>query len=246
MNELEKERISMVLHELRAPLAAIRATVAFIRSRIGQLPEEQLKRKLDDIGLDAESVLMQLSKLACVCGVETLVPTQYSRVLVFRDIIIKTLNQFAHRLGRGETDAPRIQYDPADIQRIGILYLDPRNLNEVVFNVLTNAVKYAEDGVEPAVKVAADETTSSYIIKFQDWGIGVSHGSEERIFEEGYRAPEAIGKYPMGSGMGLTIARALMRQMGGDLQLTHGSKPTEFQVVLPKALREPPRPGALN
>lgn len=73
---------------------------------------------------------------------------------------------------------------------------------------------------------------SSLIIKFKDWGIGVSKGLEEKIFEDGFRAPEAIDKYATGSGLGLTIARKIIRELGGDLKLVNDYKPTEFHVVL--------------
>ena len=70
MNELEKERVSMVLHELRAPLLAIRSNIAFLQSRIGTLDDQRFRHKLSDMSLDAELVLAQLSKLARVCGCE--------------------------------------------------------------------------------------------------------------------------------------------------------------------------------
>ena len=153
------------------------------------------------------------------------------------------LQQFEGRLrhsGTIEQPEQHIQSDPTDIGRVGFLHVAPLNLREAVFHLLTNALKYAEEEGEPIVRVAVEETAGSYIIKFQDWGMGVQDESEQMIFEEGYRAPEAIKMYPMGSGMGLTIARDLMRQMGADLRLTHKSKPTEFQMILPKTLREQP------
>lgn len=72
------------------------------------------------------------------------------------------------------------------------------------------------------------------MVKFCDWGIGVAEGLEEKIFEEGFRAAAAIESDVTGSGWGLTIARQLMREHGGDLILKNRAKPTEFDILIPK------------
>ena len=128
-----------------------------------------------------------------------------------------------------------------DANKIRALYLDKSKLKQVVFNLLLNSIKYAESDPNIfAIRIEADEMKNQYIIRFKDWGMGVSKGLEERIFEVGFRAPEAIEKNVYGSGLGLTIARSIMREMGGDLILANNYKPTEFQIILPKDLKENP------
>ena len=118
-----------------------------------------------------------------------------------------------------------------------MLYVDKAKLNQAVFNLLINSIKYAEDNPEYfKISLEIEETRDSYIIKFKDWGIGIRRGLEEKIFENGFWTPEAINKNVTGSGLGLTIARGIMREMGGDLRLGTNPKPTEFQMVLPKSL----------
>ena len=75
---------------------------------------------------------------------------------------------------------------------------------------------------------------------FKDWGIGIRREYVDRVFEEGFRTPEALQKQVTGNGLGLSISKRLMLQMGGDLRLVHNAKPTEFHVYLPMKLAEAP------
>jgi len=160
--------------------------------------------------------------------------------LVYRDIIIKTVNQLKPLVAERGFDMSGVQYNPWDLQRIK-LYVDKAKLNSVVYNLLMNAIKYAEDDpAEFRITIRGEVSGHNFIIKFQDWGIGISKQYEEQVFEEGFRAPEAISRFVTGTGLGLALARKTMREMGGELLLASNRKPTEFDLVLPKSLKEVP------
>ena len=113
-------------------------------------------------------------------------------------------------------------------------------LMQVVTILLINAISYSKPDPEAfKVRFTAEETKDGFIIILKDWGIGIAEGMEEKIFEAGFRTPSAIEKNVMGSGLGLTIARKLMRESGGDLVLSKNRfNPTEFQMILPKHFEE--------
>jgi signal transduction histidine kinase len=134
----------------------------------------------------------------------------------------------------------KVEYSDWDVHRIKV-YVDRGRLSQVVFNLLSNSIKYSEkDRSLFTIRISVEETRDNYIIVFKDWGIGIKKGLEEKIFEDGFRAPEAINKRVAGSGLGLTIARAAVREMGGDLKLVGNYRPTTFHLVLPKSLKEQP------
>jgi signal transduction histidine kinase len=105
---------------------------------------------------------------------------------------------------------------------------------------LINSIKYAKRQREAfRIQVEVEEDWDKFIVKFQDWGMGIATGFDEKIFEEGFRTAEAIGRDVAGSGLGLTIARQIMRSLSGDLILYRNAEPTEFHMVIPKSLLQP-------
>ena len=114
---------------------------------------------------------------------------------------------------------------------------DRAKLNQVVFNLLINSIKYADDDPrEFTVRIELGETRDDFVLKFKDWGMGIKREYADRIFEDGFRTPEASSKDPTGSGLGLTISKIIMEQLKGNLVLANAYKPTEFHLVLPKRL----------
>lgn len=238
----EQKRSGMldkISHEFKAPIVGIRNNASFLQRRFDVLPNELLESKFNDILTDCEILLYQVGQLEHILGRPSPI-SKVEKTFVYRDIIIKTINQLKPMFLERRFDLSKINYNPADSTRIKI-YVDKAKLNQVVYNLLTNSIKYAEDDPETfAIKIEMEEDENNFIIKFKDWGIGISRELREKIFEDGFRTPEAIQMNVNGSGLGLTIARKIMRHMGGDLKLGSNHKPTEFLLQIPKKLSEEP------
>lgn len=231
--------LDKISHEFRAPIVGIRNNASFLQRRFFDLKPDLIDAKLSDVLTDCEILLYQVAELEHILGRGSPV-SKIARTSVYRDIIIKTINQLKPDVAEKGFDITRITYNRADSTRIKV-YVDKAKLNQVVYNLLINSIKYAKsDPEEFRISIEMEETKDAYHIYFKDWGIGITKGLEEKIFNDGFRTPEAILKNVNGSGLGLTIARKFMRQINGDLRLTHNSNPTEFQLVLPKSLREAP------
>jgi signal transduction histidine kinase len=95
---------------------------------------------------------------------------------------------------------------------------DADALSQVIVNLLSNAEKYSNGGKEIMLQTGRRESPLPYAeIKVLDRGMGVPHGSEEKIFEKFYRAHDSLSSGVQGSGLGLTIARQIARAHGGDV-----------------------------
>jgi signal transduction histidine kinase len=120
------------------------------------------------------------------------------------------------------------------------VFTDKAKLNQIIFNLFINSIKYAEEKPEEfAIRINVIRTKDICEIRFQDWGIGIKPDHKEKVFEKAFRSPEAIAKNVTGSGLGLTLSREIMLQMGGRLELVKFYKPTEFRLYLPKYFKEP-------
>jgi signal transduction histidine kinase len=236
----ERDLLEKIRHELTAPITGIRNNAGFLGRRFTKLAESLIQTKLADILADCEIMMYQVRKLQYVFDLG--IPTFDKRrsTLVVRDIIIKTINQLKP-LAREKGAAPsQIRYRNEDIPKIQI-YVDREKLNQVVYNLLINAIKYAGDVPSTFnIFITVDETQSDFIVIFRDWGIGIESGYEEKIFERGFRTPDAVRHHITGTGLGLTIAREIARELGGDVRLARNRQPTEFHLILPKSLQEAP------
>lgn len=240
LEQRQRGQIDRITHELRSPVVGIRSNASYLQRRLRTLPEDLVLRKLGDILADCEILLYQVADLEHSLGQPSR-DSKIERTLVFRDIIIKTVSQLRPLVVDQGSNPDSIVYDPIDVRRIRPLYVDRGHLNQVVFNLLHNAIKYAEDDpAEFSIQIKVEHRPRDYVLVFKDWGIGIRREYVDRIFEEGFRTPEALQKQVTGNGLGLSISKRLMQQMGGDLRLVHNAKPTEFHVYLPMKLAEAP------
>jgi signal transduction histidine kinase/ActR/RegA family two-component response regulator len=101
------------------------------------------------------------------------------------------------------------------------VHADPLRIRQVVTNLVSNAIKFTvEGGVSLQVAAAPGDNGEQHVsITVADTGPGVPTGAAERVFDSFTQADQTISREHGGAGLGLSIARALARQMGGDLTL---------------------------
>jgi len=224
--------LDVVGHQVKMPIVGIRSNASFLRHNFRDLKFEEVIVKLEDILTDTEILRQQAAQLDFLLGGS--VPRSRPRwTNLMKDVVVKTLNQLRPLVRDKGFPAYEISYSFSDIHRVRV-FVDKTKASEVVYNLVMNAIKYAVRSESFELKIEVEEDDRHYAVKFLDWGVGVSEGLEERIFEEGFRAPEARRLEVSGSGLGLSISRAHCRDMGGDLLLKNRAKPTEFQMILPK------------
>ena len=133
----------------------------------------------------------------------------------------------------------RVHVDKKSLNPLdGQVALDRRLFSQAVSNLLDNAVKYADKGAEVLIHAETNKAKQKGYIHIINEGIPITEDEVEKIFERGYRSPVAIRKYTVGTGIGLTIARAIVRLHGGDLTVKPSSSTEEgfkttFTIELP-------------
>ncbi len=117
---------------------------------------------------------------------------------------------------------------------------DPRLIDAVVNNFVSNAIRYTPSGGR--VQIQVHRRRSAAVVAVRDTGIGISPQHLERIFDRLYRVDEARDRATGGSGLGLVIARRAAQSLCARIEVE--SKPgdgSEFRLVLPPI--SSPRPG---
>ena len=236
--------IDRIIHELKSPIVGIKGHASFLQRRFSdfRLSRDSITIKLEDILTDCDLLLYQARQFEYFLGRSVSEKPKYELTMVFRDVIIKTIHQLKSVLMEYNFSTKGIQYKSSDSNKIAV-YTDKVMLNQVIYNLLINAIKYA--GNDPSqFKVLLEVSEEghghsdggNFIVKFKDWGIGVKKEEKDKIFQEGFRSLEAMKKVS-GSGLGLNISRSIMQRLRGDLKLVNHRKPTEFHLILPKRAR---------
>jgi signal transduction histidine kinase len=110
--------------------------------------------------------------------------------------------------------------------------VDPDKLSQAVINLLSNALKFTPAG--GAVEVHVESVKEAAEIRVTDTGIGIDPKELPRIFERFYRADSSRSRATGGSGIGLSIAKAIIEAHGGSIHAaSEPGKGSEFVITLP-------------
>jgi len=202
---VQRDFLRGVSHDLQTPLASIKALAVELRS---QLPDMGFAAAdLDLIQHQADRLRRMVQQLLAMSRLEAGVLEPRPEVLNPRKLIERTW------------DALRAEGRPFTLLvegRAVLVIADPDRLEQVLWAVLDNAVKYSPAGSPVKARIhSADGTRAT--IEIQDAGSGMDQQTAGHAFEQFYRSDLARTAVPNGSGIGLYTARGLVEAMGGTI-----------------------------
>ncbi|MFI9168105.1 sensor histidine kinase [Streptomyces lincolnensis] len=212
-------------HELRTPLMSVRGYADLFQYAAANAPEERDKHLAR---LRAEAARMgflldDLLLLARLDAAEVETPLRQTEADLV-ELVENAADAFrASRPDRPLTLAP----GPEALK----LRLDPQRIRQVLDNLLTNAAVHTPAGTEVTVAVRAESGRA--LVRVTDAGPGVPPADRDRVFDRFYRVDKARSRDRGGSGLGLSVARSLVRAHGGTIELSSEPGATVFTVVLP-------------
>jgi two-component system, OmpR family, sensor histidine kinase BaeS len=226
--ELRRATVADVSHELRGALVGVVARIEALRDGVAQDPEgvlvrmegdaRRVHRLVDDIGrlVDAQRPALMLERRPI--DVAEVVRAAVER----REATCRALS-----IGLTASVAPvRVEGDPA-------------RLAQVLDNLLSNAVRYTDEGGRVSVRV--ERRGAHAAIEVADTGIGIAPEHVARVFDRFWRARAASARAPEGSGVGLAVVSEIVRAHGGRVEVA--SRPgggSTFTVLLARAVPRPP------
>jgi two-component system phosphate regulon sensor histidine kinase PhoR len=207
LETIRRDFISNISHELRTPLASLKALVETLLG--GALDDPPLSRRfLKTMENEVDSLTQMVNELLELTRIESgRVPLQLEEVSP-TDLLnsaIERLYLQAERAGLKITvDIPEGLPD---------VLADPPRLEQVLVNLLHNAIKFTPEGGE--IKMAVQETEEGILFVVQDTGVGIPDEDLPRIFERFFKADRA--RAGGGTGLGLAIARHLVQAHRGNI-----------------------------
>jgi signal transduction histidine kinase len=218
--------LSVLSHELKAPLNAVEGYLTMIQERqlgdnlvdYNELVDRSLKRLAGMRNLIFD--LLDLTKI------ESGKPTQKSEKTDLVKIIQNSIDTMMPFAIQKEVE---ISLDaPEKLVKV----LDPEEMEIILNNLISNAIKYNRQG--GTVEIEMEESENKTIIRVQDSGIGISAEDQEKLFKDFSRIKNPNTKHISGSGLGLSIVKKIVELNKGTITLeSEPDKGTCFTVVLP-------------
>jgi signal transduction histidine kinase len=231
LDRLKTDLVANVSHELRSPLATIKAYTELLLD--GLVPDETTERRFLAI-IDGQAE--RLSQ--CITNLLDLARVEAEGYVVSRERFpLRAFAREAFDAVSLRALSKEVQLDIEMPEQELALIGDRPILFSSLKNLLDNAVKYSGPGSRVSVRFAYSK--SGLAIAVADEGPGVSENEIERIFEKFYRARAAQGARPEGSGLGLVIAREAARAHGGAVTVTSKlGVGSTFTLFLPSSMIE--------
>src|SRR6266487_1476917 len=230
IEKLKDEFVSVVSHELRSPLTAIKGYTQHLMRRIDRrlrktqqeqqssaisgvdLPENYDLRSLSIIQGQADHLERLVNDLLDLSQVQWgKLHLQYSSFYL-ADVLVESV-----RSVQASTEQHTIYLDIA-VQDTKIV-ADKMRMSQVIGNILDNAIKYSPQGGQVTVKL--EEREGDYFVSITDQGIGISQEYLDHIFERFYRVRNTASRQYSGIGLGLYVTRAIVEEHGGHIWVTN-------------------------
>jgi PAS domain S-box-containing protein len=229
LDRMKDEFIALVSHELRTPLTSIRGYLELVtEGDSGGLTAEQ-QHFLGVVGRNADRLQSLVGDLLFIAQMEA------GRVELERaDVDLAAVCEESVESGRPLAGAKQIELmlDAEHVALVG----DRVRLGQLVDNFVSNAIKFTPDRGTVHVRVSAQDGHA--VIEVADTGMGIPADEQERLFERFFRSSTATAQAIQGTGLGLTIARAIAEGHGGGITFTSvENEGTTFRIQLPLGLR---------
>jgi len=209
----KSEFLASMSHELRTPLnAVIGFSDVLLERMFGELNERQ-EEYVHDIGNSGRHLLELINEILDLSKVEAGRMELELAAVSLPDVLEYGLAMVRERAARQNVS---LELDAAP--QVGIVWADELKLKQVVLNLLTNSVKFTDDG--GSIFVTSRIVGQEAHVTVRDTGIGIAEQEQERIFEAFQRGGRGARSSTEGTGLGLTLSKRIVELHGGRMWMT--------------------------
>ena len=224
---LKSEFVSNMSHELRTPLNSIVGFAElFADARFGPLPGKY-QEFAQVMHTSAQHLLQLINDILDLAKVESGKIDFKPEEVDLAQVVTETT-----AIVGGLAAKRKIQLTADVDPKLGLVHLDPMRLKQVLYNYLSNALKFTEEGGRVVVRVRPDEG-ERFRLEVEDTGIGIKPEDEHRLFIEFQQLDATTVKKFPGSGLGLALTKRLVEAQGGTVGVrsVFGSGSTFFATL---------------
>lgn len=223
--------VSAVTHELRTPLTTFRMYSEMLAE--GMVPDEQTRREyLGTLTREAQRLADVVERILLYARVERSRAVATREKLAVADLLEKVRTRLEQRAAESRM---QLCVDPGEAAQV-VVSVDVQACEQILFNLVDNSCKYANAASDRRLEIGAKAGGRFVQVHCRDHGPGISATDARRIFSPFRRGARELDHSTPGIGLGLTLARGLARELGGDLKVERRTpEGAAFVLTLPCA-----------
>lgn len=226
LDRAKTEFVGLASHQLRTPLTAVSwFTEMLLKKDFGSLNEKQ-EDYLSEIYAGNQRMIDLVDDLLNTSRIDMGTINAKPEIINLAEAMENVLSEFSPQISQ-----KKISIEKKFSRNLPSVLIDPEHLGIVLQNVLSNAVKYAS----PKGKIAIEmrRQNSHILVKIADNGWGIPVNQQKKIFTKLFRADNVRKRETEGTGLGLYIARAIIKKSGGKIWFeSKENKGTTFYITL--------------
>jgi signal transduction histidine kinase len=229
--QMQVDFVANVSHELRTPSTSIKGLIETLRD--GAVNDLEVRDDfLEAVEAETDRLIRLINDLLLLSRVDSEALQLKRKSIDLRPLIQTTVNQL---IPQAEKRNVTLKLSPAQVHAPQPAFVDPDRIEQVIINLLDNAIKYSRPKGTVTISIASSRP-SAIIIQVKDEGVGIPADELPKIGQRFYRADKARSRTEGGSGLGLAIACSLVEAHGGQLQLeSQEGSGTIATITLPAA-----------
>ena len=211
-----------ITHEIRNPLHTIAGSLEMLQ--IGNLDEKQKKKYLRTAERQTQRIHRLFKDLVTLQRYDS--DDQFIQKKRFD---INNAIQMIADLHESEAEDKELQLKTDN--RSFMVYADPDKIEQVLENLLTNAIKFTNEG---EIEISVSRKDEQVIVEVKDTGIGISKEHLDRLYDRFYRTDKARSRDKGGTGLGLAVVKSILNAHGSDIHVeSEPGKGSKFWFALP-------------
>ncbi len=228
LENVRREFVANVSHELKTPLSSIKAYAETLR--LGAIHDadhnEQFVARIEEQADRLHQLIQDLLHLARV--------ESGREAFDIRDVSLGEAIERCEPVYRERAQAKHLVFEVEPAPVAVVVRADKGGLETILDNLVGNAIQYTPEGGRVTIRYREDGNHA--VLEVEDTGVGISPRNQERIFERFYRVDKARSRELGGTGLGLAIVKHLTQAFGGQVSVrSEPGKGSVFRVQLPLA-----------
>lgn len=229
LDKSRKDFVANVSHELRTPLTTVKSYAETLDDCLDdeQIDKEMFRSFLKTINSEADRMTRLVKDLLLLSSLDHSMKDMPMDMVDISSLTSSIVERLAHS---AKEKNQTLIYEPTN--KLPMIYGNSDRLEQVITNVITNAMKYTPNGGK--ITVSSMYMYDSVTIKVKDNGIGIPQKDIGHIFERFYRVDKARSREMGGTGLGLAIAKEIIEAHDGEISIKSSpGSGTEVMICIP-------------